>query len=214
MGLDGGSLPNRREYLVKTKSENKSSYRSEYKKHAEKIWKTCALSGKPLWEPVVSCAKGHLYRKESVLKVLIKRKLREYGEEPRSRKAEKIPHIRSMKDFVTLRMEVNPEKYIVAVSGEDHAACDDSSMENFWICPLTQKVANGVTKFIFFYPCGHVMAGECVRAGKKDSIPCVLCGQIGSYFSINPDVDEVVLQQKRYEECMNEANTVKIEWKG
>ena len=208
MGLDGGSLPNRREYLVKTRAENKTSHRADFRERSETLWTKCALSGKPLWEPIVACSRGNLYRKESVLKALIKRKVRA-GDSGR-KKVDKIQHIRSMKDYVNLQMQVNPTKYSLAVAGEDAAFADDRAMENFWICPLSQKVADSVTKFIFFSPCGHMMAAECARAKGADGIPCAVCGIAGAYFFINPDISDLDSQQKRFSIHTKQIHAAKI----
>ncbi|KNH07534.1 DUF602-domain-containing protein [Perkinsela sp. CCAP 1560/4] len=216
MGLDGGSLPNRREYLVKTRAEDHSSHLTHVRKRSTKIWTTCALSGAPLWEPIVACGKGLLYRKESVLKVLLKRKLRalhgDAEEEPRKkRKHEKISHIREMKDFVTLKLEVNPKKYEAAVQGEQNIV-DETSMNSFWICPLSGRPANGITPFIFFQECGHVVALECVRSNSSTQASCLVCGMWGSFFCINPVEDEVQAQVQRFREAVQGAQLKKLPW--
>jgi len=109
-------------------------------------WLFCALSKKQLQEPVVSCALGKLYNKDSVIEFLLDRSL--YGD------GENIcGHINSLKDVKTLKLTPNP-----APRSQD----SDQDQARF-ICPLTLREMSGVQPFVYLWTCGCTFA----RAGLK-----------------------------------------------
>ncbi|KAF5390516.1 hypothetical protein D9757_002710 [Collybiopsis confluens] len=97
MGNDGGSIPDRRD-LVRTKAKAEQADRAN---QTRARWFFCALSKRPLQEPIVSCALGKLYNKDSILEYLIDKSA--YGDGH-----EICGHIRSLKDVKTLKLTPNP----------------------------------------------------------------------------------------------------------
>ncbi|CAK9813877.1 Replication termination factor 2 [Anthophora quadrimaculata] len=94
MGCDGGTIPRRDELVrVKKKPEQKD-------KEAELAfkWRHCTIKQLPLQPPVVGCALGHLYSKESVLEGLL----------DRSTLPESAQHIKTLKDVKNLNLTSNP----------------------------------------------------------------------------------------------------------
>jgi hypothetical protein len=67
MGNDGGSIPDRRD-LVKSKPKAEQADKAN---QSRARWFFCALSKAILAEPVVSCALGKLYNKDSLLEYLL-----------------------------------------------------------------------------------------------------------------------------------------------
>ncbi|KAF8525264.1 DUF602-domain-containing protein [Hysterangium stoloniferum] len=67
MGNDGGSIPDRRD-LVRNKPKAEQA-----DKHNQMIarWFFCALSKRPLQQPIVSCPLGKLYNKDAILEYLL-----------------------------------------------------------------------------------------------------------------------------------------------
>ncbi|KAJ2965233.1 hypothetical protein NUW54_g14187 [Trametes sanguinea] len=86
MGNDGGSIPDRRD-LVRTKAKAEQADKAN---QLRAMWFFCALSKRPLQEPIVSCALGKLYNKDALLEFLINRQSFGDGEEI-------CGHIRSLK---------------------------------------------------------------------------------------------------------------------
>ncbi|KIY69519.1 DUF602-domain-containing protein [Cylindrobasidium torrendii FP15055 ss-10] len=141
MGNDGGSIPDRRD-LVKTKAKAEQADKGNQTKAR---WHYCALSKKPLQEPVVSCPLGKLYNKDAIIEYLLDKSA--YGD------GEGIcGHIRSLKDVKPLKLTPNP----APVGGSDERAS--------YICPLTSKEMNGHIPFIYIATCGCVMS----QAGFKN----------------------------------------------
>lgn len=69
MGNDGGSIPYRID-LVKTKAKEE---KTDEKALARQLWLLCALSHRPLGQPVVTDALGKLYNKDAVIEYLLDR---------------------------------------------------------------------------------------------------------------------------------------------
>ncbi|KAJ3452061.1 protein c20orf43 [Anaeramoeba flamelloides] len=152
MGADGGSIPHRAE-MVKTKKGRRTVNRQ-----VNRIkWSCCTLTKKPLEEPVVLCPLGRLFNKQDLLIALMKKKLpNEYS------------YITSIKDLVTLKLTQN-KNYLVQ-SGEENVTR--------FICPISGIEMNGLSKFVAFAKCGHVVANTsieklqlkaCPLKNKKDS---------------------------------------------
>lgn len=188
MGNDGGSIPDRRD-LVKTKAKAEQADRNNQTLAA---WFFCALSKRPLQEPVVSCALGKLYNKDALLEYLLDKSA--YGDG-----AKICGHIKSLKDVVTLRLTPNPS-YTSSPS-------DDSVINKRapFICPLTLKEMTGNIPFVYLATCGCVFSSAGLKAistpsssssedeGNKKE-PCPQCGKSFSRAddvrTINPTADE------------------------
>lgn len=132
MGLDGGTIPKRIE-MVKTakKPEKIDSSTQTYTQ-----WHFCVLGKEPLQKPIASCRFGRLYNKENLIKYLINKKT--FGD------GEKIcPHIKNLKNVVTLNLMDNPAKKNEMSS---HTPNNSNQKISDFICPITQKEMNGHIK--------------------------------------------------------------------
>lgn len=154
MGNDGGSIPDRRD-LVRNKPKAEQADR-----HNQMIarWFFCALSKRPLQEPIVSCALGKLYNKDAILEYLLDKSAYGDGEEI-------CGHIRSLKDVKTLTLTPNPAPLA--------DAADVSERRAAFVCPLTLKEMIGTHPFIYLLTCGCVFSQAGLRAvaGSSGSSP-------------------------------------------
>jgi hypothetical protein len=163
MGCDGGSIP-KREEMVKTK---KPTYKTDISAAIKAIYSTCALSKEPLVAPVVSCALGKLYNKQSILKYLIDKT--SFGD------ADKIvSHVTSLKDVVVLNLTVNP------LAGKEVASAIQSAFQerteaSLFICPVTLKEMNGNSKFSYLATCGCVLSELALK--EVDTTHCLICNK-------------------------------------
>ncbi|KAJ3749734.1 DUF602-domain-containing protein [Lentinula raphanica] len=144
MGNDGGSIPDRRD-LVRTKAKAEQADKAN---QTRAKWFFCALSKRPLQDPIVSCALGKLYNKDSILEYLLDKAA--YGDGERI-----CGHIRSLKDVKTLKLTPNP-------SMPPSVSLDLTSRSPF-VCPLNLKEMNGVQPFVYISTCGCVFS----QAGLK-----------------------------------------------
>ncbi|KAJ6238271.1 protein c20orf43 [Anaeramoeba flamelloides] len=179
MGADGGSLPHRAE-MVKTKKGRRTVNRQ-----VNRIkWSCCTLTKKPLEEPVVLCPLGRLFNKQDLLVALMKKKLpNEYS------------YITSIKDLITLKLTQN--KNYSMQSGEENVTR--------FICPISGIEMNGLSKFVAFSKCGHVVAKTSIE--KLQLKACPLCDQTlnkNDIKIINPDrkyqkflLKQIILNKKK-----------------
>ncbi|OCH94185.1 DUF602-domain-containing protein [Obba rivulosa] len=151
MGNDGGSIPDRRD-LVRTKAKAEQADKAN---QTRARWFFCALSKRPLQEPIVSCALGKLYNKDALLEYLLDRSAYGDGEEI-------CGHIRSLKDVKTLKFTHNPAKSSPSDSPTDKAP---------FVCPLNFKEMNGSQPFIYLAPCGCVFSLAGLKAVTSSNFP-------------------------------------------
>jgi len=196
MGNDGGSIPDRRD-LVRNKPKAEQADKAN---QTRARWFFCALSKRKLQEPVVSCALGKLYNKDSIIEYLLDKSA--YGD------GQKIcGHIRSLKDVKTLTLTPNP-----ALVSTDPKA--DSSERPQFVCPLTFKEINGVQPFVYISTCGCVFSQAGLRTvtssaspkGKEkllddeqDEKPLSLCPQCAKKYSAVDDVIPINPSQEEEE---------------
>ncbi|KAF8991376.1 Rtf2 RING-finger-domain-containing protein [Cyathus striatus] len=142
MGNDGGSIPDRRD-LVRNKPKAEQADKAN---QTRARWFFCALSKRKLQEPIVSCALGKIYNKDSIIEYLLDKSL--YGD------GEKIcGHIKSLKDVKELKLTPNPTP-----------STPESDLEHAqFVCPLTLKEMNGAQPFVYIATCGCVFT----QAGLK-----------------------------------------------
>jgi len=155
MGNDGGSIPDRRD-LVRNKPKAEQADKAN---QTRARWFFCALSKRRLQEPIVSCALGKLYNKDSILEYLLDKSA--YGD------GEKIcGHIRSLKDVKTLTLTPNP-------APPAPASTSAPTERPQFVCPLTLKEMNGVQPFVYIATCGCVFtqAGLKTVSGASSSSP-------------------------------------------
>ncbi|KAG5640595.1 hypothetical protein DXG03_007992 [Asterophora parasitica] len=196
MGNDGGSIPDRRD-LVKNKPKVRMNENITRKllmtggkaEQADKAnqtrarWFFCALSKRKLQEPVVSCALGKLYNKDSIIEYLLDKSA--YGD------GETIcGHIRSLKDLKKLTLSPNPARTPSPTS-------DPSISEHpQFICPLTLKEMNGLQPFVYLGPCGCVFSHAGLKAVAPPSSSAdseaekelALCPQCASKYDPTQDI--------------------------
>ena len=148
MGGDGGTVAVGRKYTRgSTKNKEASSSGSGDKESAKvralERCTHCALSRKPLREPVVYCKLGNLYNKEDLLVALLEKSL---GEE--------FKHIRKMSAVSPCVLTPNP----AFVSGKS-----DATKVSPFICPITQMELNGQHSFVVLKPSGRVVSAKAVN---------------------------------------------------
>jgi hypothetical protein len=155
MGNDGGSIPDRRD-LVKSKPK---AEQADKQNQVRARWFFCALSKRPLQEPIVSCALGKLYNKDALLEYLLDKSAFGDGEEI-------CGHIRSLKDVVTLKLTPNP-------ISPSKSSIDDGTADFHprFVCPLTQKEMTGIVPFVYISVCGCVFSTAALKAMTRTSSP-------------------------------------------
>ncbi|TFK38798.1 Rtf2 RING-finger-domain-containing protein [Crucibulum laeve] len=198
MGNDGGSIPDRRD-LVRNKPKAEQADKAN---QTRARWFFCALSKRKLQEPIVSCALGKLYNKDSIIEFLLDKSV--YGD------GEKIcGHIRSLKDVKQLKLTPNP-------SPSSANPNVDASERPQFVCPLTLKEMNGVQPFVYISTCGCVFSQAGLKTvtasssgssspkddddkpKEKDAKSLDLCPQCAKKFSRTEDV--VILNPSQDEE--------------
>ncbi|QRW05727.1 hypothetical protein RhiLY_04726 [Ceratobasidium sp. AG-Ba] len=194
MGNDGGSIPDRRD-LVRSKPKAEQVDKLNQMLAA---WFFCALSKRPLQEPIVSCAMGKLYNKDAIIEYLLDKSAYGDGDEI-------CGHVKSLKDVKQLNLTPNP-----AAS----APQKDDKQKPMFICPLTLKEMSGLLPFCYLATCGCVFSSAGLKAVAKPSDekekdkdspspsekePCPSCAkkfvnksaaQGGDVRTINPDPEE------------------------
>ncbi|KAI0638897.1 DUF602-domain-containing protein [Trametes polyzona] len=148
MGNDGGSIPDRRD-LVRTKQKAEQADKAN---QLRAMWFFCALSKRPLQEPIVSCPLGKLYNKDALLEFLLDRSSFGDGEEI-------CGHIRAMKDVKTLKLTPNPAKTPPSAN-----ASESSPTHAPFVCPLNFKEMNGSQPFVYLSTCGCVFSQAGLKA--------------------------------------------------
>ncbi|THG92633.1 hypothetical protein EW026_g8335 [Hermanssonia centrifuga] len=151
MGNDGGSIPDRRD-LVRNKPKAEQADKAN---QTRARWFFCALSKRRLQEPVVACALGKLYNKDSIIEYLLDKSAYGDGEEI-------CGHIRSLKDVKTLKLTPNTSQAPSADSKTDRAA---------FVCPLNIKEMNGSQPFVYLWTCGCVFSQAGLRAVSSSPPP-------------------------------------------
>ncbi|KAG1741861.1 Rtf2 RING-finger-domain-containing protein [Suillus paluster] len=150
MGNDGGSIPDRRD-LVKNKPKAEQADKAN---QTRARWFFCALSKRPLQEPIVSCALGKLYNKDAIIEHLLDKTV--YGD------AGKIcGHIRSLKDIKVLKLTLRSPP----------PPPDSSADVAKFVCPLTFKEMNGGQPFVYILTCGCVFSQSGLRTVLGPSPP-------------------------------------------
>ncbi|KZT09049.1 DUF602-domain-containing protein [Laetiporus sulphureus 93-53] len=151
MGNDGGSIPDRRD-LVRSKPKAEQADKAN---QTRARWFFCALSKRPLQEPIVSCSLGKLYNKDSLLEFLLDRGAYGDGEEI-------CGHIRSLKDVTTLRLTHNHTNSTTSDESLDRAT---------FMCPLNFKEMNGSQPFVYMSTCGCVFSLAGLKAVSGSASP-------------------------------------------
>lgn len=159
MGADGGSIPKRSELVKTTKTTTIDPTALQLRQSLR--WMQCSLTGEPLIEPVVADYLGRLYNKDALIMAILEKKRNHRRDEEKfddslelSPGSYLVEHIKSAKDFVTLRLN-------------GRASPDGGSL---FTCPITRKqpvakkgnISSGIhgedcTAAFYFHPsCGCV----------------------------------------------------------
>ena len=144
---------------------------------------TCALTSKPLVEPIVACELGYLYNKEDALTALIDKTLNPA-----------FSHIRGLKDLRTLKLTVNPAFQAITSAMTESNEAEVAR----YICPVTGDVFNGSVPFSFIWTTSYVLSDRALRELGIDKLQA----EYGPFTSndvirINPSAEErEVLQSK------------------
>ncbi|KAJ3292125.1 Protein RTF2 [Borealophlyctis nickersoniae] len=166
MGCDGGTIPKRHE-LVKTA---KAPERPDARVQLYAAWFSCALSKRPLQQPVVACGLGKLYNKDAVLEYLVGRG--GYGD------GDKIcGHITGIKDVTTLNLTPNPAYSSVNAPTQSTilGETQEKPLVSPFTCPITHREMNGKSRFSFIQTCGCVFAEQAFK--EVPSTTCLKCGK-------------------------------------
>jgi len=152
MGNDGGSIPDRRD-LVRNKPKAEQADKAN---QTRARWFFCALSKRPLQEPIVSCDLGKLYNKDALIEFLLDRSAFGDGEEI-------CGHIRSLKDVKTLSLTPN--------TTPKSDSLDSSVDRGLFVCPLNFKEMTGVVPFVYLSTCGCVFSQAGLKAVSSSTPP-------------------------------------------
>ncbi|KAG6894940.1 hypothetical protein C0992_003847 [Termitomyces sp. T32_za158] len=200
MGNDGGSIPDRRD-LVRNRPKAEQADRAN---QTRARWFFCALSKRKLEEPVVSCALGKLYNKDSIIEYLLDKSA--YGD------GETIcGHIRSLKVtlstsrlFLFLTNKPQDVKRLNLALNPSRAPMPDGSERPQFICPLTLREMNGLVPFVYLSTCACVFSQAGLKTVTETSDELSLCPQCGKKYS--PATDTLQLNPSpEEEENMREA---------
>ena len=160
MGNDGGSIPKRRELVKESaRSPTSSELKATTQEHLAHAWRTCALSGETLKQPVVSDALGRLFNKEEIIKAILP--VDDVDEEDASKKERddclKKAEIKGLKDVVELKFEAEESEH--------------KADREIWVCPITRKELGENTKAVYLGPCGHAFAEVAVKQVGEERCP-------------------------------------------
>ena len=124
------SIPTRRELVREAaKAPSATKVKEAQREQQQHYWTTCALSHKPLQQPIVSDAVGNLYNKDAILKYLLGETDGDIGSQA---DCDEIlqKRVKSLKDVVELKLEEADQQQIEAVT---------DGYTTKWACPVTQK---------------------------------------------------------------------------
>ncbi|KAI9220456.1 Rtf2 RING-finger-domain-containing protein [Blastocladiella britannica] len=235
MGADGGSIP-RRDELVKQKQR---AVRHDPALLATLVWFYCALSKEPLREPIVACALGRMYNRESILQHLLDPT--RFGD-----MAQSVSHITSLRDVIGLQLSPYRADQNTTDGGAGGGekvgalvgAAPDAQRPQF-ACPLSGAAMNGLggRRFVAVRPCGCVVAerafldlvvtGTTKAAANADAADtaaacCPVCATpmvkspMTPVVVLNPPAEEVpeMVARDRAEKAARKADRKKAKTKG
>ncbi|KAI9436971.1 DUF602-domain-containing protein [Lactarius indigo] len=172
MGNDGGSIPDRRD-LVRNKPKVEQADKAN---QTRARWFFCALSKRPLQEPIVSCELGKLYNKDAMIEFLLDRSAFGDGEDIcghiRSLKVRNSfpfcsnfggSNVHALQDVKTLSLTGNP----APKSGSPDSGVD----RGLFVCPLNLKEMTGVVPFVYLSTCGCVFSQAGLKAVSTGTPP-------------------------------------------
>ena len=151
---DAYSIPTRRE-LVKEAARNRTTaeIKESRQEQQEYNWTTCPLSHGSLVQPVVSDCVGRLYNKDAILKFLLPS---EDGTSKTDSEEFLAGRVRSLKDVVEVKFEVEEQAQMEAGSGARHR-------KEKWVCPVARKELGASVRSAYLSPCGHVFSETAIK---------------------------------------------------
>jgi hypothetical protein len=178
--------------MVNKKEGNKKKPSSKF---TNLIWTCCAISKEKLDEnQIVTCCLGYLYNKESVLKLLISKKMGNFY------------HIKSLNDIYPVHFTLN-------------TAYDKKKDNARFMCPITSKEIQNEFKFIFMKNCGHVISLEAINELKEEKNHCLFCSKDhkdDEKILLNPTKQELIklkeklnIKKRKIENLTEETENVK-----
>jgi len=175
MGNDGGSIPTRKE-MVQLRKKVLFADPSE---QARIKWSVCALKKDKLGSMVATDLLGNLFDKGNIIKALVDRSI-----------PPQFSHIESIKDIIDLKFTANSKGSKGHQMGE--AQSNDVSL---FMCPISQRPANGIYGFSALTTCGHVFSDKGLLQSKlqPDQNSCYVCGTSFSrnqVLPLNPDDEQ------------------------
>ena len=163
---DAYSIPTRRE-LVKeaARSRTTAEIKESKQEQLEYNWTTCPLSHGPLVQPAVSDCLGRLYNKDAILKFLLPS---EDGTSKADSEEFLAGRVRSLKDVVEIKFEVEEQAQMNASSGARHR-------REKWVCPVTRKELGASVRSAYLTPCGHAFSETAIKEISEE-----ICLQVGN----------------------------------
>ena len=137
----------RRVDMVKARTPEVKKDYVEMNKNRSKF---CAISNAVLKNPIVGCKMGYMYNKEIQYKLLINKQM-----------PSTFKHIKRTKHVRQIKGVENPNK--------------DS--EYPFICPQSQTVFNGLSKFIYIWNCGCMMSYKLLLNASDKEFDCPVCNK-------------------------------------
>jgi hypothetical protein len=229
MGLDGGTFASRADVLrraswsLATADTSRSTRggaiargalvrtveQASSRELAAIRWSCCALTGEELQPPIVACALGALYNRESVLRYLLGKLSFPYNNQAKVKEA--FGHITSLRCVFDIQLAEDPS--LVARGGTSatttasamagsasSGAASSSSTPSRFFCPIVHCVTDGRSSFVAIRPCGCVVSQRALKnlsAGGVDSSntrssSCPVCsGTYSSTVPLNGTAEEV-----------------------
>lgn len=211
MGGDGGTCCKRRDIMTKTHQEKRKQDR-DFTVNA--LWTFCAISGKQLKKPIVSCELGRLYNKDSIIEFLLDRG--KQTEETQRR----LSHIKTLKHVKELKLSANPS-FRVDKNGTYHGA--------EFHCPISSLEMNGRHKFGFILQTGTVLSERAIKQLTKSSsdgkiidptndqpyhVDDIIYINIGFDLETEKEFDEMKIKMKQRRDAKKLAKAKKRELEG
>jgi len=216
MGLDGGTIISRADVIrgnswrLANGSTSRSSRggsvdnlpstepsqgtKQELKKSS---WRTCALTGQQLKEPIVACELGKLYNRDAIIEFLMKEGQFVYSQEELKKNG--FGHITSLKSVFEVRFTKNPES-----KGEKSITVEETTSytPGLFVCPVTQLETNGLHPFVALRTCGHAVSEKAITLFAALSA-CPICNMTytrDDSININGNEKAVAELEKRMKE--------------
>lgn len=188
-GCDGGTTAQQRKFMRQADNTKKVVVRDESEEYRAKMH-NCAASGKPLELPIVACELGYIFNKEDILKMIATKTVPAH-----------LKHIRKLRDLFALELTENPNY------NDKKAAMQsiNTGADDRFICPITQRPANGRNPFLVYRGCGHVVSEQAHK--QVGGSTCVVCARAftpAEVIPLHPATEILEARKKALEEARAE----------